>query len=59
MEVDRHRPTTTKAQRLSTGNSFGRGTAARFPRLLELGSGKHSDREMNFGRRLGEIWNEN
>ena len=32
-------------------------TAARFP--LELGSGKHSDLEMNFGRRLGELWSEN
>ena len=35
------------------------GTAARFPKLLELGSGKHSDLELNFGRRLGELWNEN
>jgi enoyl-CoA hydratase/carnithine racemase len=35
------------------------GTAARFPKLLELGSGKHSDLELNFGRRLGELWSEN
>src|SRR5271155_3175557 len=35
------------------------GTAARFPKLLELGSGKHSDLELNFGRRLGELWREN
>jgi hypothetical protein len=35
------------------------GTAARFPKLLELGSGKHSDLELNFGRRLGGLWNEN
>jgi len=34
------------------------GTAARFPKLLELGSGQHSDLELNFGRRLGELWNE-
>lgn len=34
------------------------GTAARFPKLLELGSGKHSDLEMNFGRRLGELWSD-
>ena len=34
------------------------GTAARFPKLLELGSGKHSDLELNFGRRLGELWSE-
>ena len=34
------------------------GTAARFPKLLELGSGKHSDRELNFGRRLGELWSD-
>jgi enoyl-CoA hydratase/carnithine racemase len=35
------------------------GTAARFPKLLELGSGKHSDLELNFGRRLGDLWSEN
>jgi enoyl-CoA hydratase/carnithine racemase len=35
------------------------GTAARFPKLLELGSGKHSDLELNFGRRLGGLWSEN
>jgi enoyl-CoA hydratase/carnithine racemase len=35
------------------------GMAARFPKLLELGSGKHSDLELNFGRRLGELWSEN
>lgn len=34
------------------------GTAARFPKLLELGSGKHSDLELNFGRRLGELWSD-
>jgi hypothetical protein len=33
-------------------------TAAHFPKLLELGSGKHSDLELNFGRRLGELWKE-
>jgi enoyl-CoA hydratase/carnithine racemase len=32
------------------------GTAARFPKLIELGSGKHSDLELNFGRRLGDLW---
>jgi hypothetical protein len=35
------------------------GTAARFPKLLELGSGKHSELELNFGRRLGDLWGEN
>src|SRR5271170_2095100 len=35
------------------------GTAARFPKLLELGSGKHSDLELKFGRRLGDLWSEN
>ena len=35
------------------------GTAARFPKLLEPGSGKQSDLELNFGRRLGELWSEN
>jgi enoyl-CoA hydratase/carnithine racemase len=35
------------------------GTAARFPKLLELGSGKHSDLELNYGRRLGELWIDN
>jgi enoyl-CoA hydratase/carnithine racemase len=35
------------------------GTAARFPKLLELGSGKHCDLELNFGRRLGDLWSEN
>jgi enoyl-CoA hydratase/carnithine racemase len=34
------------------------GTASRFPKLLELGSGTHSDLELNVGRRLGELWNE-
>jgi hypothetical protein len=34
-------------------------TAARFPKLLELGSGKHSDLELNFGRRLRGLWSEN
>lgn len=32
------------------------GTASRFPKLIELGSGKHSDLELNFGRRLGDLW---
>jgi enoyl-CoA hydratase/carnithine racemase len=32
------------------------GTAARFPKLVELGSGKHSDLELNFGGRLGDLW---
>jgi enoyl-CoA hydratase/carnithine racemase len=32
------------------------GTATRFPKLVELGSGKHSDLELNFGRRLGDLW---
>ncbi len=32
------------------------GTAMRFPRLVELGSGEHSDLELNFGRRLGTLW---
>lgn len=32
------------------------GTAARFPKLIELGSGQHSDLELNYGRRLGDLW---
>jgi len=32
------------------------GVAARFPKLIELGSGKRSDLELNFGRRLGDLW---
>lgn len=34
------------------------GAAARFPKLIELGSGRHSDLELNFGRRLGDLWRE-
>lgn len=34
------------------------GTASRFPKLQELGSGKHSDLELHFGRRLGVLWND-
>ena len=32
------------------------GVATRFPKLVELGSGRHSDLELNFGRRLGDLW---
>jgi enoyl-CoA hydratase/carnithine racemase len=35
------------------------GTASRFPKLVELGSGKNSDLELNFGRRLGDLWRAN
>ena len=34
------------------------GIASRFPKLVELGSGQHSDLELNFGRRLGDLWRE-
>ena len=34
------------------------GTASRFPKLIELGSGRESDLELNFGRRLGDLWRE-
>jgi enoyl-CoA hydratase/carnithine racemase len=34
------------------------GTASRFPKLIELGSGKPSDLELNFGQRLGTLWRE-
>jgi enoyl-CoA hydratase/carnithine racemase len=34
------------------------GIVSRFPKLVELGSGQHSELELNFGRRLGGLWRE-
>lgn len=34
------------------------GSVSRFPKLVELGSGRVSDLELNFGRRLGDLWRE-